>query len=102
MPAFKALNLNVSAETDYLPLIAAAGVFLLEADHITQLYLHNRFSPRKLIFGYGVEADKQSLICSRSDEAAFCAAWAKSFSREAYIIPLEELIIAPSPLALTP
>jgi len=38
---FKALNLNVSAEPDYLPFIAAAGVLLFEANHITQLYPHN-------------------------------------------------------------
>ncbi len=41
MPAFKALNPNVSTESDYPPLIAAAGVLLLEANYITQLYLHN-------------------------------------------------------------
>jgi len=41
VPTFKALNPNVSAEPDYLPFIAAAGVFLLETDHITQLYFHN-------------------------------------------------------------
>ncbi len=41
VPTFKALNPNVSAESDYLPLIAAAGVFLLEANHVTQPYLHN-------------------------------------------------------------
>jgi len=35
VPAFKALNPNVSAEPDYLPFIATAGVFLLEANHIT-------------------------------------------------------------------
>ena len=40
VPTFKALNLNVSTEPDYLPLIAAAGVLLLETNHITQLYLH--------------------------------------------------------------
>jgi len=41
VPAFKALNPNVSTQPDYLPLIAAAGVFLLETNHIIQLYLHN-------------------------------------------------------------
>ena len=40
-PAFKALNPNVSAEPDYPPLIATAGVLFLEADHVTQLYFHN-------------------------------------------------------------
>jgi len=38
---FKALNPNVSTRLDYLPFIATAGVFLLETNHITQLYLHN-------------------------------------------------------------
>ncbi len=42
VPAFKALNPNVSTEFDYPPLIAAAGVFFLETDYITRLYLHNR------------------------------------------------------------
>ncbi len=32
---FKAFNAYISAEPDYLPLVAAAGVFLLEANHIT-------------------------------------------------------------------
>jgi hypothetical protein len=41
VPAFKALNPNVNAQPDYLPLIATAGVFLLEANHITQLYFHS-------------------------------------------------------------
>ena len=39
--AFEALNADISAEPDYLPLIATAGVFLLEAHHITQLYCHD-------------------------------------------------------------
>ena len=38
---FKALNPNISTESDYLPLIAAAGVLLLEANYIAQLYLHD-------------------------------------------------------------
>ena len=33
--AFKALKPNVSTESDYPPLIAAAGVLLLETNHIT-------------------------------------------------------------------
>ncbi len=41
MLAFKAFDSNISAEPDYLPLIAAAWVLLLEADHITQPYLRN-------------------------------------------------------------
>jgi len=38
--AFEALNADISADPDYLPLIATAGMFLLEAHHITQLYFH--------------------------------------------------------------
>ena len=45
---FKAFNPYISAEPDYLPLIAAAGVLLLEANHITQLYLHNHSFPLKV------------------------------------------------------
>ena len=41
MPTFKAFNPYIGAEPGYLPLVAAAGVLLLEANHITQLYLHN-------------------------------------------------------------
>ncbi len=37
--AFKAFNTDIGAEPDYLPLIAAAGVLLLELDDIAQLYL---------------------------------------------------------------
>ncbi len=39
--AFKAFNPNISAQPYYLPLIATTRVLLLEANHITQLYLHN-------------------------------------------------------------
>ena len=42
--AFEALNPDVSSQPDHFPLIAAAGVLLLEADHITQFYLHNHYS----------------------------------------------------------
>jgi len=38
---FEASDAYISTESDYLPLIATAGVFFLEADHIIQLYLHN-------------------------------------------------------------
>ena len=41
MPALQALNADVSTEADYPPLIAAAGVFFLETNQITRLYLHN-------------------------------------------------------------
>ena len=41
MLAFEAFNPDISPEPDYLPLIATTGVLLLEANHITQLYLHN-------------------------------------------------------------
>jgi hypothetical protein len=39
--ASKAFNPYVSPEPDYFPLIATTGVLLLEANHITQLDLHN-------------------------------------------------------------
>ena len=41
MLAFEAFNPDIGADSDYLPLVAATGVLLLEANHITQLYLHN-------------------------------------------------------------
>ncbi len=56
---FKALNPNVSTESDYPPLIAAAGVLLLETNHITQLYLHNHSFIQKLMFGYDVRLARQ-------------------------------------------
>jgi hypothetical protein len=43
--ALKAFNPNISPEPDHLPLIATAGVLLLEANHIAQLYLHNHSLP---------------------------------------------------------
>ncbi len=52
MLALKALDSYISAEPDYLPLIAAAGVLLLEANHITQLYVHNHS------FHYDVRVDR--------------------------------------------
>jgi len=36
---FKTFNTYIRAEPDYLPFIAATGVLLLKASHITQLYL---------------------------------------------------------------
>ena len=42
--AFKTCNAYISAEPDYLPLIATAGMLLLEADYVPQLYLHNHSS----------------------------------------------------------
>jgi len=39
--AFKAFNPDISPQPHYLPLIAAAGVLLLQANHITQFYLHS-------------------------------------------------------------
>ncbi len=41
--ASEAFNAYISPEPYYLPLIAAAGVLFLEADHIAQLYLHDHF-----------------------------------------------------------
>ena len=37
--ALKTLNADIGTESDHLPLIAAAGVFFLEANHVAQLYL---------------------------------------------------------------
>jgi hypothetical protein len=39
--ALEALDTYVGTEPDYLPLIAAAGVFFLEAHDVAQLYLNN-------------------------------------------------------------
>ncbi|GAI85303.1 unnamed protein product, partial [marine sediment metagenome] len=44
MLTVKASNPYISTESDYLPFIAPAGVLLLEANYITQLYLHNHVS----------------------------------------------------------
>ena len=41
MLALKALNPDISPEPDYLPLIVATGVLLLETNYITQFYLHH-------------------------------------------------------------
>lgn len=38
---FKALDPNVGTEPDYLPLIVAARVLLLQVNYITLLYLDN-------------------------------------------------------------
>jgi len=38
---FEAFNPYVGTESDHLPFVAPAGVFFLEADHITQLYINN-------------------------------------------------------------
>ncbi len=35
----KTFNTDINAKPDHLPLIATAGMLLLEANHITQLYL---------------------------------------------------------------
>ena len=36
---FQAFKADISTEPDYLPLIAATGMLLLETNHVTQLYL---------------------------------------------------------------
>ncbi len=41
MLALKASNPDIRPQPEYLPLIATAGVLLLEANYITQFYLHN-------------------------------------------------------------
>ena len=59
MLTFKAFNTDISTESDYLPLIATTGMLLLEADHITQLYLHNHSSCLKeLMFYYEAGLDR--------------------------------------------
>ena len=57
--ALKALNSYISTEPDYLPLIATTGVFLLEANYVTQLYLHNHsFCLKEPMFCYEVGLDR--------------------------------------------
>ena len=56
MLTFNTFNAYISAEPDYLPLIATTGVFLLEANHITELYLHNHS------FASASEVHKQRLF----------------------------------------
>ena len=38
--AFEALDTDISSQPHHLPLIAAAGMLLLEMDYIAQFYLH--------------------------------------------------------------
>ena len=38
--AFEAFYAYISTEPDHLPLVTTAGMFLLEAHHVAQLYLH--------------------------------------------------------------
>lgn len=40
MMTLLALDPNISANPDNLPLVAATGVFLLQLNYITNLYLH--------------------------------------------------------------
>jgi len=47
--AFEAFDSDISTKPDHLPLIAAAGVLLFEANHITQLYLHNHFVTAQIL-----------------------------------------------------
>ena len=59
MLALKAFNSYISTEPDYLPLIATTGMLLLEADDITQLYLHSHSSCLKeLMFYYEAGLDR--------------------------------------------
>jgi hypothetical protein len=39
--AFKAFNPDINPQPDHLPIKTAAGVLLLKANRIAQLYLHN-------------------------------------------------------------
>ena len=54
MLAFKAFYPDVNPESNHLPLVAATGMLLLEANHITQLYLHNHSSCLKELGQIGV------------------------------------------------
>ena len=75
MLAFKTFDAYISAEPNYLPLMAAARVLFLEVNHITQLYLHNHSScPKEPVFYYEVGLDRYWLIWSRSSEATRRAA----------------------------
>ena len=57
--AFLAFNPDVCPQPHYLPFVAAAGVLLLEADDVSQLYLHNHAScPEELVFDYEVSLDR--------------------------------------------
>ncbi len=47
MLALEAFNPDIGADSDYLPLVAATGVLLLEAHHVTQPYLHNHYFASK-------------------------------------------------------
>jgi hypothetical protein len=42
--AFQAFYADISPQPHHLPLVAAAGMNLLEPDDITKLYLHDRSS----------------------------------------------------------
>ena len=50
MLAAEASNPYIGTEPDYLPFIATAGVLLLEANYITQLYLHDHISTPTLLY----------------------------------------------------
>ena len=57
--AFEAFYADISPQPHHLPLIAAAGVLFLEADDVSQLYLHNHAScPEELVFDYEVSLDR--------------------------------------------
>ncbi len=49
--AFKAFDTYLSTKPDHLPLVATAGVLLLELNHISQPYLQNHYF-------YAVRADR--------------------------------------------
>jgi len=54
--AFKAFNANISAQLYYLPLIATTRMLLVEANHVTQLYLHNHSFGSKSSIGVNLVA----------------------------------------------
>ena len=76
MPAFYALHTNISPEPNHFPLVATAGVFLLQANHVAQSYFHNHFFTSQ-------NQGRYELISSRSDKATLRAASAKSLPCDA-------------------
>lgn len=59
MLAFETFDSYISAQPDYLPFIAPAGMLFLEADYIAQPYIHDHsFYLDGLVFYREVPVDK--------------------------------------------
>jgi hypothetical protein len=76
VPALKALDADIRPQPYHLPLIAAAGVGLLETDDVTELDIHGHAT-------YDTGFDRKRLITSLKASAAWRAASAKSGPLEA-------------------